>query len=134
MGYARGVSDETGITGEAFQSGGVGKTHELAVIGDGQDQVSIGHRKDLIRYDVGMCIAHPPGQHAADKIVRRLICEACDLAVEKRHVDALPFARARLMKQRGLDGDGRVQTGDEIADRDADFHRLRAWCSVRLAG
>ena len=81
-----------------------------------------------------MGVAEAGRHHAAGQIIHRLIGECCRLAVEQRHVDRLAFAGVRLMDERRLDGDGRVEAGDKIGDGDAHFHGFGARRSVGLAG
>ena len=74
------------------------------------------------------------GHHAAHQIIHRLIGECRRLTIEQRHVDRLAFAGARLMDQRGQNGDRGVEAGDEIGNRHAHFHRLGARRAIGLAG
>src|SRR3546814_14338038 len=56
---------------------------ELAVVAHGNDQVTIGSGKHLIRHQILMRIAGPPGRRARGHVIEILIGQHGDLAIER---------------------------------------------------
>ena len=66
------------------------------------------------------------GAHARDQVVEVLVAEHGDLRVEQRHVDELALAGLLGVAQRRLDGDDRIEAGEDVGDGDARLLRLAA--------
>src|SRR3546814_9913373 len=67
----------------------------------GNVQVTIGSGKHLIRHQILMRIAGPPGRRARGHVIEILIGQHGDLAIEQRHIDVLAQATATALVQRG---------------------------------
>ena len=69
------IGDEARIGRQMVEFRRAAKAGELAIVGDGQNQVSIGCRKNLIGHDIGMRVAEPGRRRAAHQIIRGLVGE-----------------------------------------------------------
>jgi len=106
------------------------ESYELPVVATGDDEMAVGGRKDLVRHDIGMRIAHAPRYVAACEVVHRLIGQHSDADVEERQIDLLAEAGAFALCKCGLNADDTVEPGEDINPSDTDFLRL----AVGLAG
>ena len=81
-----------------------------------------------------MGVAEPTGRDAGGEVIHRLVREAGDLHVEQRQIDVLTFAGPVARGERRLHRVGRVQPGQDVGQRDADFHRAAAGFNVGPPG
>ena len=86
--------------------------------------MAVGGRQHLVGRDVGVGVAHPDRRVAGNQKIQVLVGEHRDLRIEQRHVDVLALAGRLGVAQRRLDGDDRIEPGEEVGDGDADFLRL----------
>ena len=124
IGDAGRVGGVVGIGGEVVEADDGAEFAELAVIADGDDDVAVGDRQHLVGRDVGMGVAHAGRRPARNQIVHVLVGEHRDLRIEQRHVDMLALAGRLGMAERGLDGDDRIEAGENVGEGDADLLRL----------
>ncbi len=74
--------------------------------------------------------AHPLGDFAGNEPVGRLVGQHGRLGLEQGDVDMLAFTGGPGVQQRGEDGVGGVESGEQVGHGDPDLH----WRAVRLAG
>ncbi|MNR04670.1 hypothetical protein D3C85_1206500 [compost metagenome] len=81
-----------------------------------------------------MSITQTPRWRAGGEVVHGLVGQAGDLHVEQRHIDVLAAAIAVTMGEGGQDRHGRVEPGEDVGQRDTDFHRPRTFFTFRAPG
>ena len=73
---------------------------------------------------LGWALPIRTGDCAGHQEIEVLVGEHGDLGIEQRHVDQLALSGRLGVAQCRLDGDHRIETGEEVGDRDADLLRL----------
>src|SRR6476646_6508794 len=63
----------SGILRELRGAQDIAELDELVVVAGGDDDVSIGNWKNLVRHDVGVCVADALGDLAGDEEIYRLV-------------------------------------------------------------
>ena len=94
--------------------------------------MAVGGGKDLIGHDIGVGVAETMRSGARGQVVHRLIGQHPDLGVEQRHIDMLPLTGALAVGQCRLDGDDRVEAGEDIDIGDADLLRFALGCAGQV--
>ena len=130
VGDAGGIGGEIADRRQVVEADDGAELLELAVIADGEDEMAVAHRQHLVGRDVRMRIAHLHRRIAGHQIVEVLVGEHRDLGIEQRHVDVLALAGRFGVAQRRLDGDDRIEAGEDVGDGDADLLRLAAGSPV----
>ena len=103
---------------------------KLAVVAQRNDDIAIGAGKILIGHDGRVLVAHPPRLSPAIQPVRSLVGEQGHLRIEQGQVDMLALPGAIAMLEGGENRDCCIETGSQVAYRNADLERM----AIGIAG
>ena len=94
-------------------------------------KMAVRDRQHLVGRDVGMRIAHLHRRLAGDEIVQVLVGRAPTICVSNSAMSMCwPSPVCFGVAQCGLDGDDRIEAGEDVGDGDADLLRLAAGSPV----
>ncbi|CPM74670.1 Uncharacterised protein [Bordetella pertussis] len=119
MRQALGVAGKARVLRQLRGAQRVGQRRELAVVAHRQEDRPGAGGQGFIRRDVRMRVAGARGHPAAVEVVRRVRMQQRQRAVVQRDVQELAQAAALALLQGQQHGDGRVQAGHHVHDRQA---------------
>ena len=120
---ARRIRAETRVIGEFRTSDAGHALPELAIVANGEHEMSVAGLERLVRHEIGVRGTHAPRGDATEEVIQVLVGQPCHLAVVQGHIDSLAFTRALPGMQRREDRVCRVHARHDVGDRDADLLR-----------